>query len=964
VNSAAGGRGWGAGRTRAAYGAAVLLGLWLVLDFALPHLVTTSQTSSGHWQTPLPSVVLGLITGSTYGLLAVGLVLIYRSNRIINFAHGEIGAFAASFFGIEVVRWHLPYWVALWPALALAALVGMAIEAVVVRRLVTAPLVMSVVATLAAGQFLALFALVINSQANASLIFPQPPGLPSFEFGALLITPADTAMIILAPAAVLGVGLFLKRTRYGRGIRSAAANPDAARMAGIPVKRMSSITWAIAGALVALSAILTQATVGFSSGDQFGPQLLLVALTGAVLGRMRSLPGALLGGLAVGVTQQLLLWNSPDSGLVEWVLFIGIVVALLVQRRPVGRGEDKGAWSTTSGSRPLPDSVRSLPSIQVLERAPWVLLLIALAAVPLAVSNATSIHLTISFGFVVVALSVGVVTGLGGQLSLGQFAVAAIGAYASYEVSRTTGNFLLSFASAGLAGAAACATLGIPAIRARGLMFTVTTLAFALVVPNYLLSRSWLLGDGRDPGRPIVFGRALTSGHSYYYVGLLTMVFALWFARNVRSGGLGRRLIAVRDNEDAARAFTIGATAAKIQGYALAGFLAGLGGAVYGHALSQIGVDGFPAAASITVVKIAVIGGLSAVSGPLFGAVLVQGVDYVSLGSLALALVTLAQLGVILALPGGVVQLAVAARDRIAGRLARRQGVDLAAAAVAERGMVDAAFDAGQALPDVRATRPHRPPIDGLLLEVADLHKSFAGIQAVRGMDLTVQAGETVGLIGPNGAGKTTTFELVAGFVRADRGTVRYRGNDVTRLSPQARGRLGMIRSFQDAALFPTLTVAACVALALERSDPTAVARSFLGLSRSDRSKRAGADQLLEYLGLRQYRAAQVHELSTGTRRLVEIGCLVALAPELLLLDEPSSGLAQQETDALAVLLAHLGADGGASMVIIEHDIPLVMGVSDRVVCMADGAAIASGPPAQIQADPRVIEAYLGVSTA
>jgi ABC-type branched-subunit amino acid transport system ATPase component/ABC-type branched-subunit amino acid transport system permease subunit len=923
--------------------------------------IHTSHTRSGSWESPFPVLVLGLIIGLTYGLLAVGLVLIYRTNRIINFAHGQVGAFGAAFFGIEVVRWHLPYWVAFLPALALAAGAGALAEVAVVRRLRKAPAIMSVVATLGIGQFLVLFAFAINSQAGAGALYPQPSFMPSFRVGALLVTPAYSGMLFLSPIVVVVVGAVLKLTRLGMGIRASAANPEAARMAGVFSSRMSSYAWGIAGAIAAFTAILTQPTQGFSSGDSFGPHLLLIALTGAVLARMQSLPVALLSGALLGITEQLLLWNYAQSGLVDAALFVIILGSLLLQRQRVGRAEEKGSWASVQAARPLPLAIRQVWSVRLLGPVLLLLLIGALALLPLGIDNANSVKVTGIFGFIVVGLSVGIVTGLGGQLSLGQFALAAVGAIASYQVSRRTGSFVESFLYAGLASAAVSVLIGIPALRIKGLLLTVTTLSFALVMPNYLLQQDFLLGSGKDPGRPIVAGHALETGHAYYYVGLLTVLVALLIARNVRSGGLGRRLVAVRDNEDAARAFTVPASAVKLQGFALAGFLAGLGGAMYGHSLSLISATSFPTNVSIDVVKMTVIGGLGLLSGPVIGSVFVQGVTFLPLDSAGLAATAFGQLLVIMYLPGGLGSLVAPIRDRVANGLARRAGVDVDAVYAAERGFSSYGSQSGAA-PVLRAARRRRAAVSGALLEVHGLRKSFGGVRAVRGVSFEVRPGETLGLIGPNGAGKTTTFELLAGFTRADEGRVSYAGQDVTALGPEARGRLGLIRSFQDAALFPTLTVLECVQLSLERVHPTRLVPSLLGLRGAEKRKLAQAEELVAWMGLERYRSSQIQELSTGTRRITEIACLVALQPQLLLLDEPSSGVAQKETEALGALLVRLKAELGLTLIIIEHDIPLIMGLSDRIVCMADGEVIAAGSPQEVRNDPAVVEAYLGGS--
>src|SRR5207248_5645429 len=195
--------------------------------------------------------------------------------------------------------------------------------------------------------------------------------------------------------------------------------------------------------------------------------------------------------------------------------------------------------------------------------------------------------------------------------------------------------------------------------------------------------------------------------------------------------------------------------------------------------------------------------------------------------------------------------------------------------------------------------RPARQRHEGtVLLDARHLAKSFGGVRAVRDVTLQVRAGETLGLIGPNGAGKTTTFELLAGFGRADGGEVWFDGRDVSMLGPEARAQLGLIRSFQDSALFPTMTVTDAVAVALERTSPTGFLSSVAGFSLRERERVARARDIVSLMGLERYRDMQIQELSTGTRRITELACLVATRPTLLLFDEPSTGIAQRETEA------------------------------------------------------------------
>ncbi|MDQ2647989.1 MAG: ATP-binding cassette domain-containing protein [Actinomycetota bacterium] len=913
---------------------------------------------------PVSVVTLGAILGMTYGLLAVGLVLVHRSSRLVNFAHGEVGAFSAVALGMLVIERGWPYYVALPAALGIGAALGVAIEIVVVRRLERAPRLMGVVATLGVGQLLVVSSLLLSAEAGASASFPSPPGLPTFMLGDLRVTQAYSGMLVLAPLVVAAIAIFLRRSRVGTGLRAAAANPEAARLAAIPAARMSALAWGLAGALSALTAVLVFPSRGFVTGESFGPSLLLRALAAAVVARMTSLPVAFAAGVGLGVMEQLLLWNTSQAGLVEVVLF-GIVLAALALQGPLGgRAEAKGSWAAVLPARPLPPAVRALPIVRWTPVVLGAVALVGAAVLPAVLTNEDAATLIGIMGFAVVGVSVGLVTGLGGQLTLGQFAIAAVGAIASYHVSSRWGSFPIAFAYAGVAGAAAAIVLGLPALRSRGLLLTVSTLSFAVVVPAWLITRSWTFGGGIDPGRPVLGDDPLDTALEYYYVVLAVLLLALALSVNVRRSGRARLMLAVRDNEDAARALGLSAWRVKVQGLALAGFLAGIGGAAYGHAFSNIGAPTFPVSASIDVVVMSVLGGVSTVIGPLLGVIFVVGIPaFVDLDAAGLAASKVGILLVLLTFPGGLAQAADPLRARLAKVLARRAQLSSAAIEPTAGDDPDAVVES---ITDLRGSssedRTALAPVgtDEPLLQAVGLRKAFGGVHAVAGVSFDVHAGEIVGLIGPNGAGKTTTFELLAGFTRLDAGTVTFGGEDVSSWSPEARARFGLVRSFQDAALFATLTVHDAVVVALEEGDPTSFLGAVLGLRRAERRRRAAADHLVARFGLGAYRDRRIQELSTGTRRIAELACLVAQRPVLLLLDEPASGVAQREVEQLGGVLRSLRAEFDLTMIVIEHDIPLIMGIADRVVAMDTGAVIADARPDAVRNDPRVAAAYLG----
>jgi branched-chain amino acid transport system ATP-binding protein len=263
--------------------------------------------------------------------------------------------------------------------------------------------------------------------------------------------------------------------------------------------------------------------------------------------------------------------------------------------------------------------------------------------------------------------------------------------------------------------------------------------------------------------------------------------------------------------------------------------------------------------------------------------------------------------------------------------------------------------------PDIDETKP--PALD-----IVDLACSFGGIRAVDCVSLGVAPGEIVGIIGPNGAGKTTVFDAVSGYLKPDAGHVVLAGRDITHLSSAARAKAGLGRSFQDARLFPSLSVDEAIAVACERwievRDPISAALRLPTSYDSERHIAKRVDELIGLLGLQAYRSKFVRELSTGTRRVVDLACLLAHRPSVILLDEPSSGIAQREAEALAPMLLRIRDHTGASLVVIEHDIPLIRGVSDRLIAMDQGAVIATGVPVDVLTDPLVVESYLGTTEA
>jgi ABC-type branched-subunit amino acid transport system ATPase component/branched-subunit amino acid ABC-type transport system permease component len=1186
---------------------------------------------------PLGVLVLGCVFGAVTGLMAVGLVLVYRTTRVVNFAYGAMGGLPAS-IGIELyLAKNVPWPVAALLSVVAGVLLGIAVERLVIRRFTNASRLVLTVATIGLAQVLG------GAEMLVPTLFGQSPLVPSFrtpltefqvDIHPLVLNGNDLLIMAVVPAVLAGLSWFLLRTDEGRAVRAIADNTERALLLGIPVRRLSTLVWAIIGGLAALTVVLRAPGQGLTIDAAAGPALLLPALAAAVVAGMGSLPRAFAAGLGLGVFDQIVRWNTSQQAVTTVVFAAVILVALLIRRRDRSRAEaaDESSWSLTGSARPLPAAVAALPELRLARGAlvaavAGVALLVPLVATP---SQTNRVSATLILGMA--ALSLVVLTGWSGTVSLGQAGLVGVGGVvAANLIARANLDLFLTILASAAAGAAVAVLIGLPAFRVKGMFLAVTTLAFAVAMESYLVNPTnfpqWIPGSY---DRPVLWKHVdLGSERAMYFLCLAALLAVVLVVHTTLRTRTGRVLRATRDNLRAASAMAVPTARVQLTGFVLAGVIAGVAGALHATLLRGVGYQTYPVATSILVFSMAVIGGISSLGGTLIGVVFVQGL-ILAVPRLALVFTGAALLIVLYAAPGGIGQVLERFRDMAVRRLARRRGIELV------EGFADGSSDAAAVIFDGRVSRMNggdpspamlhvgaltasygslqvlfgvdldveegeivallgtngagkstvlravaglipstsgrvsldgadlagvptdriaasgfalmpggrglfptltvdenlrlatwllrsdpsaadaarqemldlfpvlrerigimagnlsggeqqmlslamafvsgfrrtcrgdtpRPPgvtrpkvlcIDELslglaptvvaqlcdrvraihaagttivlveqsvdvalqlaeravflekgevrfrgptaeLLDRPDLLRSvfigagrrqdenavatgpvpsrgvplecrgvvrrFGGLTALDGVDLDVAPGSAVGIIGHNGAGKTTLFDVISGFLTPDAGRVLLGGTDITDGAPHRRAIAGLGRSFQEARLYPSLTVAETVAVALERHlpnrDTLAAALALPASTYMEVSVAERVTEVLALLGLTGYRHHRIADLSTGTRRIVELACVLAQDPAVVLLDEPSAGVAQRETEALAPLLRRVREATGCSLVIIEHDMGLISAVCDELVALEFGSVIARGTPSEVLAHPRVIASYLG----
>jgi len=1187
------------------------------------------------WDVPSGVVVQGAIIGGLTSLLALGLALVWRANRVLNFAAGDLGTMPATLavlFTVSTVG--LSWWAGLAIGLASAIGLGVVVEVFIVRRFTRSPRLVLSVATIGLAQVLAAGALLLPRWFTLTGAPPPSPFDLDVTIAPITFGGADIVAVVVIPFVFVGLALFLTRSNLGIALRAGADRADRAATLGIPMRRLNTVVWVLATVLAFLAVYLRAGIVGLPLGEVLGPTILLRALAAAVIGRMERLTVIALAAVLLGIVEQAVIWHWQEPAYVDPVLFVVVLGALVLTRVRPGRAPEASTWQATREVRPVPRELARLPEVRAMRWGITVLVIGVLLAAPAVLSESKTNLASAIVIFAIIGMSLVVLTGWAGQVSLGQMAFAGIGAAVAGAVTaRLHWDLSLGLLLGALVGAGVAFLIGLPALRRRGLTLAVMSLAFALMTSGYLLNRGffgegttldWLPPDRID--RTPLFGQiGLHSETRFYYLCVVGLGLAYAVVRGLRRTRTGRVLVAIRENEHSAESFGVHAQRTTLFAFACSGFLAAFAGALFVHQQSGLSAGPYHPEQSLEVFTMAVIGGLGSAPGALLGAAYVRGADYFLPSEWQILATGAGLLAVLMVLPGGLGGALADGRDWFLRRVAHRRGIavtslttadapDPAAegdlddqgpvriSAVAPTPPVDelppmlevrdlsvaydrvpvlhgvdldvgvgeivallgtngagkstvlravaglapvsaghvsvAGADVTNARPDtlaalgvacapggvgtfpsltvaehlrlaawtrrgdrdavrhatedaltrfpelsdrlsaragdlsggqqqmlnlamalvarprlllldelslglapvvvtrllevvrdmaasgttvllveqsvplalevaarayflekgaVRFAGPTRELLDRpdlvravflergdapvrttpgpvapseapVRLEVHAITKTFGGVVALDDVSFNVHDGEILGVLGPNGAGKTTLFDVISGFLGADAGTVRLYdatgAHDLERFRAPARAQHGLGRSFQDARLFPALTVSETLAVACEDlvgvRDPIAAALHLPAVARSEAEIAVRVDELLERFGLTARRDTFVHELSTGTRRVLDLACVVAPSPRVLLLDEPSAGLARSEVDELAPLLLRIRADLETALVVIEHDLALLQSVSDRLLALDIGHVIATGAPSEVLHDPAVVAAYVG----
>jgi ABC-type branched-subunit amino acid transport system ATPase component/ABC-type branched-subunit amino acid transport system permease subunit len=946
---------------------------------------------------PRGQILVGAEFGAVNGLLALGLVLTYRASRVINFSYGAMGALAAT-IGVELyLAHHLPWGVCIAIALVGGAALGLFVDAIIRWRFFTAPRLIVMVVTIGLAQlFGGIQLLVPGWLGGPAIVGGFSTGLSS---SSVRIFPDsfngnDLLIVIAVPVVLIALGWFLLRTDAGVAVRSVADNSDRARLLGIPVRRLSTLVWVIAGVIAALTTVLSAPSNGLTISAGAGPTLILPALAAAIIAGMENLPVAFGAGVALGITSGLFQFNLPRYGSAtgDVVNLVAILIGLLFLQKKRSRADDADeTFSATGILKPIPDVLKRLPEVVAGRVGVFAIAIGVVVMVPFVFGPGTTLEYTGALVYGIIAISLVVLTGWSGNVSLGQFAFAGIGGVVAGDmIMKANIDLFFCLAAAGVAGAILAVIVGVPALRIRGAYLAAVTLALGVAVNNFFLNPTYFPNIiPQQFTRPVLFGRFdLASNRAMYFLCLAFLVLAILFVQGLRRARAGRVLLATRDNEKAAAAMSVPPVRTKLSGFVLAGAVAGIAGALYAVLLGAVGFNTFDPSYGLVVFSMAVIGGLGSISGVLMGVALIEVLSFWK-PQYQLVFTGFGLLVILLFLPGGLAAGAQSLRDRLLTLVANRRQIlvpslvadkrvelaehapeetsllehalgeeDEGAAAPLHDGFVPAPAAADEDTDQVPAVAagvagggpsPSTNGSNGLVpdtpvaLSCDKVEVSYGPVQILFGVDLEVHEGEIVALLGTNGAGKSTLLKGASGLVKVGGGSVCLGDLAIDGQQAESIARKGLSLMPGGRGIFPTLTVDENLRLGtwMVRKDHGAVSEA--------------KERILDLFPiLRQRGHQQAGNLSGGEQQMLSLSMALMVTPKVLMIDELSLGLAPTIVSQLIQVVKRLH-ESGVTIVVVEQSVNVALEMAERAVFLEKGEVRFSGRTVDLLERPDIL---------